>query len=116
MLLGAGADANIPVTAAAAYKEQVRAALLAGEADAEVHRDGVTALHLAARGGFVRACALLLETGGAAVRHQDAEGDPATVYAMHTEAKANSSEARAVVKYLVEHGADPTALFLDEQV
>ncbi len=116
-MLGAGADANIPVTAAAAYKEQVRAALLAGEADAEVHRDGVTALHLAARGGFVRACALLLETGGAAVRHQDAEGDPATVYAMrHTEAGANSSEARAVVKYLVERGADPTALFLDEQV
>ncbi len=103
LLLAAGADPTLTVSATVEYKQQVAAALAAGDEDAEQHRgfdttytlvnsspalqikilfnifyvDGVTALHLAARGGFLRACELLVESG-ASVRHQDAEGGAAT--------------------------------------
>ena len=58
---GGGADVTVGVRATDAYKAQVAAALLAGDAEAEVHRDGVTALHLAARGGSYSGCVLLVE-------------------------------------------------------
>ena len=107
-LLDMGADANAVVQATASYIEQVAKAILEGNEEMEPHKDGVTSLMLAAQGGHMTSVKLLVEKGGADVLLVDDEGLSALMYAV----KGNFG---AIAHYLVEHGANPNDIYIDDK-
>lgn len=107
LLLDSKADANIVVMAKPEYIEQVAKSIAEGKEDAEPHKDGVTALHVAAQGGHIGTVTMLVEAG-AEVRVADDEDMTPLLNAV----KGNYGN---VASYLVQHGADPNDVFVDEK-
>eukprot|EP00640_Fibrocapsa_japonica_P003963 CAMPEP_0113943834 /NCGR_PEP_ID=MMETSP1339-20121228/28444_1 /TAXON_ID=94617 /ORGANISM="Fibrocapsa japonica" /LENGTH=870 /DNA_ID=CAMNT_0000948801 /DNA_START=93 /DNA_END=2705 /DNA_ORIENTATION=+ /assembly_acc=CAM_ASM_000762 len=109
-LLDHKADPNIAVEATAEYIEQVAKQIEEGSKDGEEvepHKDGVTALQLAAQGGHLEAVKALVEAG-ADVKAADDESWTALLNAV----KGNFG---GVATYLVENGADPNDVFIDSE-
>ena len=107
LLVSHGADVNIAVLASPEYIEEIAKAVAEGKEDVEEHRDGVTALMLAAQGGHEELVKILLEAD-ADVNAQDDEEATALHYAM----KGNFLE---IAKILVVGGANPNDLYKDEK-
>ena len=107
LLLEHGADVNVVVAATPEYIEQVAKAIAEGKEDVEPHKDGVTALAVAAQGGHLGTVTMLVEAG-AKVRVLDDEDMTPLLNAV----KGNHA---AVATYLVQHGADPNDVFIDEK-
>jgi len=107
ILLDAKADINIVVKATPEYKEQVTQALLERKEGVEPHKDGVTALIVAAQEGHIGTVMLLIEAG-ADITVKDEDGSTALLMAV----KGNHA---ATAKYLIEHGANPNDIFIDEK-
>lgn len=107
LLLDSKADVNVVVQATSEYIEQVAKAIASGKEDVEPHKDGVTALHVAAQGGHIGTVTMLVEAG-AAVRVVDDEDMTPLLNAV----KGNYNN---VLLYLMEHGADPDDVFIDEK-
>ena len=99
-------DVNVVVKATSEYKEQVAAAVQSGAEDVEPHVDGVTALTVAAQGGYLATCKLLVEAG-AVVDIRDEDDMTPLLYAM--------KGSHAETKYLVEHGANPNDVYVDDK-
>ena len=106
-LIEKGADVNVVVKGTPEYIESVARALAEGKEDVEPHKDGVTALIVAAQGGHLGAVQLLVEAG-AAVRVADEDG----VTPLLSAVKGNHA---AVATYLLEHGADPNDVYIDDK-
>lgn len=107
LLLDHGADVNIVVQATPEYIEQVAKAIAEGKEDVEPHKDGVTALIVAAQGGHIGTVKLLVEAK-ADVRVTDDEDMTPLLSAI----KGNYA---AVATYLVQNGADPNDVYIDEK-
>lgn len=107
LLLEHKADINVVVQAKPEYIEQVAKSIAEGKEDVEPHKDGVTALHVAAQGGHIGTVTMLVE-GGAVVRIADDEDMTPLLNAV----KGNYGN---VASYLVQHGADPNDSFTDEK-
>lgn len=107
LLLDSKADATVVVQAKVEYIEQVAKLIADGKEDAEPHKDGVTALHVAAQGGHIGTVTMLIEAG-AATRVADDEDMTPLLNAV----KGNYGN---VALYLVQHGADPNDVFVDEK-
>ena len=103
LLLEFSADPNIVVHATQEYILQVKKS----KEDVEPHKDGVTALHVAALGGHI-GTVMLLVSAGAMVNVTDDEG-------MTPLTNALKGSHDSVAAYLVEHGADPNDVLLDEK-
>lgn len=106
-LIEKGADVNVVVKGTPEYIEQVEQALAEGKEDVEPHKDGVTALMVAAQGGHIGTVQLLVEAG-ATVHIADEENVTPLLNAV----KGNYA---AVAKYLLEHGADPNDIYIDDK-
>lgn len=107
LLLEFKADVNVVVQAKPEYIEQVAKSIVEGKEDAEPHKDGVTALHVAAQGGHIGTVTMLVEAG-ATIRVADDEEMTPLLNAV----KGNYGN---VASYLVQHGADPNDVFVDEK-
>ena len=101
------ADVNVVVMATPEYIVNVSKAIAEGKEDTEPHKDGVTALHVAAQGGHI-GCMELLVDAGAVVDLADDEDITPLLNAV----KGNFGAAAA---YLVEHGANPNDVYIDEK-
>lgn len=106
LLISKGADVNAKVKATKEYKNQVAEGLKAGTEGVEEHKDDVTALMVAALGGWIDVTKLLLEHG-ADVKAKDEEGTTALKSAV----QGNHGEVAAI---LVEAGANPNDVYKDE--
>ena len=107
LLLDFKADPNIVVQAKPEYILQVIQKIADKKEDAEPHKDGVTALHVAAQGGHIGTVTMLVEAG-ATIRVADDEGMTPLLNAV----KGNYGN---VASYLVQQGADPNDVFVDEK-
>ena len=81
--------------------------IAAGKEDVEPHKDGVTALMVAAQGGHLGTVTMLVEAG-AQIRIADDENMTPLLNAV----KGNFGH---VASYLVDNGADPNDVFIDEK-
>ena len=99
LTIDAGGDVNKKVVGTEAYVAQVAAQLAEGKEDVEPHKDGVTALQVAAQGGHL-ACVELLLDSGADPRPVDEEG-------MSALANAVAGNHGDCAYALVDRGADP---------
>jgi ankyrin repeat protein len=102
LLLESGADVNIVVQATPEYIETVAKAIAEGKEEVEPHKDGVTALMLAAQNGHYSVVELLLSQSPVPVEvlAQDEEGMSALIYAM----KGSHLE---IAILLLKNGAEP---------
>lgn len=107
LLIQAQADVNAVVVATPEYIEQVTAAIKEGKEDVEPHKDGVTALMVAAEGGYEDIVKILVENG-AVVDIQDDEGITPLLNAVQ-------SNSPAIAYYLLEHGANPNDSYFDDK-
>jgi len=107
VLIDAKADINIVVKATTEYKEQVLQSLLEGKEGVEPHKDGVTALIVAAQEGHIGTAKLLIDAG-ADITAKDEDGSTALLMAV----KGNHA---AAAKFLIENGANPNDIFIDEK-
>ena len=107
LLLDSKANVNTIVLAKPEYIEQVAKSIAEGKEDAEPHKDGVTALHVAAQGGHIGTVTMLVEAGAATRVADDDEMTP-----LLNAVKGNYGN---VALYLVQHGADPNDVFVDEK-
>ena len=107
LLLEHGADVNIVVHATPEYIEQVIEAIAEGREDVEPHKDGVTALMVAAQGGHMESVRLLVEAGAAVDVMDDEDVTP-----LLNAVKGNFAQ---VSEYLVQHGANPNDEYVDEK-
>lgn len=107
LLIDSGCDVNIPVKATPEYIEQVIKALEAGKEDVEQHKNGVTALSIAAQGGHIGTVKLLVEAR-ANITAVDDDGFTALLNAV----KFNFFE---VASYLLENGANPNDYYVDDK-
>ena len=107
LLLDSKADANTIVQAKPEYIEQVAKSIAEGKEDAEPHKDGVTALHVAAQGGHIGTVTMLVEAGAATRVADDDDMTP-----LLNAVKGNYGN---VALYLVQQGADPNDVFVDEK-
>ena len=98
---------NVVVAATPEYIEQVAKAIAEGKEDVEPHKDGVTALMVAAQGGHIGTVKMLVEAH-ADIRAVDDEDMTPLLNAV----KGNFAE---VATYLVENGADPNDVYNDEK-
>ncbi|CAM9492213.1 unnamed protein product [Heterosigma akashiwo] len=101
-LIQAGADVN------AKYIDQVAKAIADGEEEVEPHKDGVTALMVAAQGGHQATVELLLANAGADIAAKDDEDMDALLSAV-------SKNEGAVAAALIQAGADPNQPFVDDE-
>ncbi len=106
ILVERGADVNKVVHATSDYIELVTKSISEGKEDVEPHKDGVTALMLAAQGGHKLVVELLV-TGAADIRLFDDDGMTALLYAVK-----GGYEDMAL--FLATHGADPNDSYIDE--
>jgi ankyrin repeat protein len=98
-LLEAGADPNIVVSATPEYIEQVVTAIAEGKTDVEPHKDGMTALMLAAESGHLITTQILVEHGALVDVADDADITPLL--------NAVKGGFIDVAQYLLRHGANP---------
>ena len=108
LLLDHKADVNIVVQATPEYVAQVAKAIAEGKEDVEPHRDGVTALIVAAQGGHLGTVKMLVEAGADVTAIDDEDFTP-----LLSAIKGNFAE---VATYLVEKGGNPNDIFIDEKV
>jgi ankyrin repeat protein len=108
LLIDNKADVNKIVQATPEYIEQVAKAIADGKEDVEPHKDGVTALMVAAQGGHIGTVTLLVSSG-AIVDLADDEGMTPLLNAI----KGGFAET---AKYLVEFGANPNDVYVDDKV
>lgn len=106
-LIEKGADVNVVVRATPDYIEQVAKAIAEGKEDVEPHKDGVTALIVAAQGGHYGCVELLVKAGARVDVKDDEELTP-----MLSAVKGNFFD---VAQYLLEHGANPNDIYVDEK-
>ena len=106
-LLESGADVNVIVKATPEYKEQVAEALEQGDEDVEPHVDGVTAVMVAAQGGFTE-CVRMLVEAKAEVDIVDEDNMTPLLYAV----KGNHVDT---AKLLVQSGANPNDVYIDDK-
>lgn len=104
-LLEAGADPNIVVAATPEYIENVVKAISEGKPDVEPHKDGITALMLAAEGGHLPTVQILVEHGAAVDVFDDENMTPLlnAVIGGHID----------TALYLVQHGANANDEYRD---
>lgn len=107
LLIDSGADVNVVVQATPEYIEQVAKAISEGKEDVEPHKDGVTALLVAAQAGHYGAVQMLTEAGADVTVIDDEDVTP-----LLAAIKGNYGK---VASYLVEHGANPNDIFIDEK-
>lgn len=107
LLLDAKADTSIRVKATPEYIEQVAKAIAERKEGVEPHKDGIIALHVAAQGGHLGTVKLLVEAGSP-VDVKDEEGMTPLLNAV----KGNYA---SVAFYLVEHGANPNDVYIDDK-
>ena len=100
------ADVNKVVKATPEYIDQVAEAIAKGSEAVEPHKDGVTSLHVAALGGHLEVVKMLLEKG-ALPRVKDDEDQTPLLNAV-------SGNFGDVAFALVEGGADPNDVYVDE--
>ena len=106
LMLEHKADVNRKVAATPEYIDQVAKAIADGNEEVEPHKDGVTALMVAAQGGHAEAVRLLLEAG-ADVLARDDEDQSALLNAV----AGNHGD---VAYALVEGGADANDVYTDK--
>jgi uncharacterized protein len=106
-LIKAGADVNKKVVATEEYMDKVAEAIAEGKEDVEPHKDGVTSLHVAALGGHMAVVELLLDSGANPRVKDDEDMTPLL--------NAVSGNFGDVAYLLVEKGADPDDVYLDEE-
>jgi ankyrin repeat protein len=104
-LLAAGADPNAVVAATSEYIEQVVAAVAEGKTDVEPHKDGITALMLAAESGHLEIAQLLVEQGAIVDVADDEDLTPLL--------NAVKGGHEDIARYLLKHGANPNHQFTD---
>jgi ankyrin repeat protein len=104
-LLAAGADPNAVVAATSEYIEQVVAAVAEGKTDVETHKDGITALMLAAESGHLEIAQLLVEQGAIVDVADDEDLTPLL--------NAVKGGHEDIARYLLKHGANPNHQFTD---
>ena len=107
LLIDARADVDIIVQATPEYVEQNKLALAEGKEDVERHKNGVTALSIAAQGGHYGTAKLVLDAG-AAVNTVDEEGLTPLLNAV----KGGFTE---VATLLLQHGANPNDVYTDDK-
>jgi ankyrin repeat protein len=107
LLIEAGADVNVAVVATPEYIEQVKAAIAQGKEDVEQHKNGVTALSIAAQGGHIGTIKLLVEAG-ANVSSVDDDGFTPLLNAV-------KSGFYKVAAYLLDYGANANDEYVDEK-
>lgn len=106
-LLEMKADPNVVVQATPEYIQQVAKAIADGKEDVEPHKDGVTALMVAAQGGHLEVCRMLIDAGAVVDVTDDEDMTPLL--------NAIKGKHLALASYLVEHGANPNDIFVDEK-
>ena len=106
-LLDNGADVNVVVRATPEYKEQVIKAVAEGKEEVEPHKDLVTALMVAAQGGHFGTVEMLVQAS-AEVDVQDEED-------MTPLLNAIKGSFASVATYLVENGANPNDVYVDDK-
>ena len=82
-------------------------AIAEGKEDTEPHKDGVTALHVAAEGGHIGTVMMLVEAGAVVDIADDEEITPLL--------NAIKGNYGSVATYLVEHGANPNDVYIDDK-
>jgi len=109
LLIEKGSEVNAIAQATPEYLESLAEAIAEGEAtdDQDPHVDGVTALHVAAQGGYLDCVKLLLDAE-AKPEIEDDEKRTALLLAV----KGNFGE---VATELVRNGANPNTLYVDEE-
>lgn len=106
-LIEKGADVNIVVQATPAYIERVAKLIAEGKEEVEPHKDGVTALSVAAQGGHLGPVKMLVEAGAVVDIADDEEITPLLA--------AVKGGYENVTMYLLEHGANPNDVYVDDK-
>jgi serine/threonine-protein phosphatase 6 regulatory ankyrin repeat subunit B len=107
LLLENKADVNVVVKGTPEYIEQVGKAILEGKEDVEPHKDGVTALMVAAQGGYLKATEMLIDAGAVVDVKDEEEMSP-----LLNAVKGNHGE---VAKLLLKNGANPNDFYVDDK-
>lgn len=107
-LMEVGADIKAIARATEGYAEKLERMIAEGQVvENDPHVDGVTALHVAAQGGYLETVNLLLEAG-ADVHVLDDAGRTALVMAI-------SGNHEEVAKALINTGSDPNTPYVDDE-
>jgi uncharacterized protein len=106
-LLENNADVHVVVQATEAFVERVADLIAAGNEDVEPHKNGITALSVAAQGGHLGTVQLLVEAGAAVDFLDDEDMSP-----LITALKGFHPE---VAMYLLQHGANPNDVLIDDK-
>jgi ankyrin repeat protein len=106
-LIDSGADVNVIVAATPEYIADVAKAIAEGKEDAEPHKDGVTALMVAAQGGHIGTVKMLVEAGAVVDIADDEDMTPLL--------NAIKGNYGALATYLVEYGANPNDVYIDDK-
>lgn len=101
------ADVNVIVKATPEYIERVNVLLAEGKEEVEPHKDGVTALNVAAQNGHFGPVKLLVEAG-AVVDIADEEDITPLLAAIKV-------KSPAIALFLLEHGANPNEVYIDDK-
>ncbi len=107
-LIESGADVNVVVQATPGYIERVARLIAEGKEEVEAHKDGVTALSVAAQGGHLTAVQLLVQAGAEVDVLDDEDVTPLLA--------AVKGGFENVTMYLLEHGANPNDVFIDDKL
>jgi len=107
-LIESGADVNVVVQATASYIERVARLIAEGKEEVEPHKDGVTALSVAALGGHFSSVKLLVEAGAEVNILDDEDVTPLLA--------AVKGGNENVTMYLLQHGANPNDVFIDDKL
>jgi serine/threonine-protein phosphatase 6 regulatory ankyrin repeat subunit B len=107
-LIEQGADVNVVVQATPGYIERVAKLIAEGKDEVEPHKDGVTALSVAAQGGHFGPVKQLVEAGAVV---DIADEDDVTPLLAAVKVKNNN-----ITMYLLEHGANPNDVFIDDKM
>lgn len=106
-LIEKGADVNIVVQATPEYIEHVAKQIAEGKEEVEPHKDGVTALSVAAQGGHFSTVKVLVEAGAVVDITDDEEMTP-----LLNAIKGGFSD---VASYLVQYGSNPNDVYIDDK-
>lgn len=107
LLIDAGAKVTDVVEGAPEYLDKLASQIAAGKEDVEDHKDGITALHVAAMGGHLELTELLLKNG-ADVLAVDEDETSSLMGAV----KGNFGD---IATLLIKSGANPDDVYVDEE-